>query len=73
MQITTYYVSHKAGIDDIDAKALVHLINDTGFGNGDNRSWNAMHAQVNALIDADTQDRLRITIKAEQCEASTDD
>lgn len=72
MQITTYYVSHKAGIEDIEAKALLHLVNDTGFGNGDNRSYNALRAQIDALFDADTQHLLGIRIEAEQCEASED-
>lgn len=73
MQITTYYVSHRPGIEDLDACSVVHLINDAGFGNGDNRSWNAMRARVDAQFDADTQKRLGIAITAEQSEAPTDD
>lgn len=72
MQITTYHVSHKAGIQDVEAKALLHLINDTGFGNGDNRSYNALRAQIDALFDADMQHLLGIRIEAEQSEASED-
>ncbi len=70
MEITTYYVTHKAA--DTDTKALLHLINDTGAGNGDNRSWNALRAQIDALIDAETQRRLGIAIEAEQSEATDD-
>jgi hypothetical protein len=74
MEITTYYVTCKAGIPvaDEDAKALVHLINDTGAGNCDNRSWNALHAQIDALLDAETQRRLGIVVEAERSEATDD-
>jgi len=72
MQITTYYVTHKAGQIDADARAGLHLINDTAFCNGDNRSWNAMRAQVDALLDKDTQRQLGVMIEAEQCESFED-
>lgn len=74
MQITTYYITHKApaGFLDVDALALVDLINDTGYGNGDNRSWNAMRAQVDALLDGETQRRLGIALESETSEADED-
>lgn len=73
MQITTYYITHKpAGLVDADTLALVDLLNDTSFGNGDNRSWNAMRAQLDAMLDAQTQERLGIAIDAERLEADDD-
>lgn len=72
MQITTYYVTHKAGHKDADARAHLHLINDTAFCNGDNRSWNTMRARVNDQIDQETQLRLGVVIEAEQSEAFDD-
>lgn len=74
MQFTTYYVTQRAaaGRFDADAAALVHLINDTGAGNGDNRSWNAMRARLDATLDAETQRQLGITIESVDCEADDD-
>jgi len=75
MQVTTYYVTHAPAASHIDAEAiaLVDLINDVGYCNGDNRSWNAMRAQLDALLDAETQGRLGVAIEAEQSEATDDD
>lgn len=74
MQITTYYVTHRLPTDfaDADAAALVDLINDTGYGNGDNRSWNLMRAQIDALLDPETQRRLGVALVAETIEAEED-
>lgn len=73
MQITTYYITHKpSGLVDADTLAAIDLLNDTSFGNGDNRSWNAMRAQLDAILDAQTQERLGIAIDAEQSEADDD-
>lgn len=74
MTITTYYVTRKAqaGFADMEAQALIHCINDTTFCNGDNRSWNATRAHLNALMDAETQTRLGVVIEAEECEAGDD-
>jgi hypothetical protein len=73
MQTTTYYVTQKARSLDTAAAATVHLINDTSCDNGDNRSWDAMRAKVDALFDRDTQGRLGIRIEAEACEPAEDD
>lgn len=74
MQITTYYVTRRSMTvgADADAAALVDYINDTGAGNGDNRSWNATRARLDELLDADTQSRLGVAIEAEQSEAEED-
>jgi hypothetical protein len=73
MTITTYYATHKLGRSNAEADALIHLINDVTAGNGDNRSWDATRAHLNALTDADTQTRFGITIEAEQFELLTED
>ena len=73
MTITTYYATHKLGRSDAEADALIHLINDLSEGNGDNRSWDATRAHINALTDSDTQARFGITIEAEQRELLTED
>ncbi len=74
MTITMYYVTHKTkvGFADMEAQATIHRINDMTFCNGDNRSWNATQAHLNALMDAETQKRLGIVIEAEECEAGED-
>ncbi|MGE5467298.1 MAG: hypothetical protein ACM3Y9_07740 [Ignavibacteria bacterium] len=72
MQVTTYYVTRKTMKFEPEAQALVDLINDTSCGNGDNHSWNAMRAQLDASIDRDTQQRLGIAVVAEQSEAEED-
>jgi hypothetical protein len=74
MQVTTYYVTQRiaAGFNDADAAALINLINDVGAGNGDNRSWNAMRAQVDAALDTDTQRRLGVFIEPLVSEADDD-
>lgn len=74
MQITTYYVTHRLPTDfaDADAAAMVDLINDTGYGNGDNHSWNAMRARIDEVLDAETQRRLGVALVAESIEADED-
>ena len=73
MTLTTYYATHRLGRSDAEADAIVHLINDVTAGNGDNRSWDAMRAQINALTDSDTQQRLNIIIEDEKSELLADD
>jgi hypothetical protein len=73
MTITTYYATHKLGRSSAEADALIHMINDLAAGNGDNRSWDTTRADINALIDPETQTRLGITIEAEQFELLDDD
>lgn len=73
MTITTYYATHKLGRSNAEADAIVHLINDLTAGNGDNRSWDAMRAQINALTDSDTQQRFNIVIEDEKSELLADD
>ena len=73
MQVTTYYVTHRIPQADRDAEAMINLINDMGACNGDNRSWNAMHAKLEGALDAETQNRLGVMIEAEQCEVAEDD
>ena len=73
MTNTTYYVTHKLEHSDPEANAIVHLINDLTFNSGDNRSWDATRAHVNALADADMQRRIGITIEAEQTEVVAED
>lgn len=73
MTITTYYATYKLGRADAEAEAIVHLINDLTAGNGDNRSWDATRAHVDELADPDTQNRLRITVEAEQFEHLAED
>jgi sirohydrochlorin ferrochelatase len=73
MTNTTYYVTHKLGRSDPDANAIVHLINDLAFTSGDNRSWDATRAHVDALADPDTQRRIGIMIEAEQTEVVGED
>jgi hypothetical protein len=73
MTNTTYYVTHKLGRPDAEANAIIHLINDLAFSSGDNRSWDATRAHVDALADPDTQKRFGITIEAEQSELVAED
>jgi hypothetical protein len=73
MTNTTYYVTHTLNRPDPEANAIVHLINDLTFSSGDNRSWDATRAHVDALTDADTQKRFGITIEAEQSEVVAED
>lgn len=74
MTVTTYYVTHKPLAYNLDAEAiaLVDTINDEGFGNGDNRSWNTLRARVDASFDTDTQRRLGIAIETESREVEDD-
>lgn len=73
MTITTYHATHQLGHANRDADAIVHLINDTTAASGDNRSWDATRAHINALTDPDTQQRLGLGIEAEQYELVDDD
>jgi hypothetical protein len=72
MTLTTYYVTHRPE-RSAEAGAIVHLINDRASETGDNRSWDAIRAQVDALADAETQQRLGIAIEAEHNEVHADD
>ena len=73
MTITTYFVTRKPGRSYAEADAVIHLVNDLAADNGDNRSWDATRADINALVDPDTQARLGIIIQAEQFELMDDD
>jgi hypothetical protein len=73
MTITTYYATRRPGHSDRETDAIIHLVNDLTAENGDNRSWDATRAHLDALTDADTQSRLGITIEAEQYELTTED
>ncbi len=73
MTITTYYAAYRQGRSNAEADHIIHRINDLTADNGDNRSWDAMRAHINALTDPETQDRLGITIEAEQFELMADD
>jgi hypothetical protein len=73
MTITTYYATHRLGRSNAEADAIVHHINDLTAGNGDNRSWDAMRAHINALTDAETQQRLSIIIEEEKFELGSED
>jgi len=73
MTITTYYAAHRLGQSHAEANAIVHLINDLTAGSGDNRSWDAMRAQVNALVDSETQRRLNIILEEEKNESGSED
>ena len=73
MTITNYYATYNLGRSDFEAEAIVHHINDLTAGSGDNRSWDATRAHINALADADTQRRLGITIEAEEFELVAED
>ena len=68
MTITTYYATHKLGHANRDADAIVHYVNDATADSGDNRSWDATRAHLDSLADPDTQQRLGISIEAEQYE-----
>lgn len=74
MQITTYYAiqNPRSGQVDADVQALLHFINDTSSGNGDNRSWNTMRARIDAELDRQTQERLGIGLEIQQDEADDD-
>lgn len=72
MQITTYYVIGKRGQIDADTRAVLHRINDIALGNGDNRSWNTLRTQLDALLDEEVQRRYGIAIEAEECELFED-
>lgn len=73
MEITTYYITCKPAAGYADLRALVDGINDAGAGNGDNRCWNTLRSQLDALFDAEMQQRLGIAIEAEHREATDDD
>ncbi len=73
MTITTYYAACMQSRSNAEAASIVHLINDLTAATGDNRSWDAMRAQINALADSDTQHRLGIVIEAEEFEHMADD
>ena len=73
MTITTYYATHKLGRSNAEADAIVHHVNDVTAGNGDNRSWDAVRAHIDALTDPETQQRLRIVIEEETFELSSED
>lgn len=73
MTITTYYVTRQPGCVDADVSAKIHLINDTAFTSGENRSWDATRALVDSLLDAAEQRRLGVQIEAEQSEVFDDD
>ena len=73
MTITTYYATHKSGRTHRDADAIVHRVNDMTAESGDNRSWDATRAHIDALADSATQQRYGIAIEAEQFELEGDD
>jgi len=73
MTVTTYYVTQQRGHADAEASARVHLINDMAHGSGENRSWDATRALVDAMFGGDEQERLGVRIEAEQSEAESDD
>ena len=73
MTITTYYATHGLDRSNAEANAIVHLINDLTAGNGDNRSWDAMRAQVDALTDSETRQRLNIIIEEEKFDLGSED
>ena len=73
MTITTYYATHSLGRSNAEADAIVHLINDLTAANGDNRSWDAMRAQINALTDSEMRQRLDIIIEEEKFELGSED
>jgi hypothetical protein len=73
MTITTYYATHRLGRCNAEADAIIHLINDMTAGNGDNRSWDAIRAQIDALADPETQQRLKIIIEEEKLELTSED
>ena len=49
MTLTPYYATHSAAQNRNEANAIVHHINDLTAGSGDNRSWDATRAHLNAL------------------------
>jgi len=71
--ITTYYATHKLGRSNAEADAIVHHVNDVTAGNGDNRSWDAVRAHIDALTDPETQQRLKIIIEEEKFELDSED
>jgi hypothetical protein len=73
MTFTTYYATHSAAQNRNEANAIVHHINDATAASGDNRSWDATRAHLNALADSETQARLGITIEAEDSELMADE
>ena len=73
MTITTYHATHGLGRSHAEANSLVHTINDMTAGNGDNRSWDAVRAHVDALADSATQQRLQISIEAEKHDSAHED
>jgi len=73
MTLTTYYATHSAAQNRNEANSIVHHINDLTEASGDNRSWDATRAHLNALADSETQARLGITIEAEQSEVLADE
>jgi hypothetical protein len=73
MTFTTYYATHSAAQNRNEANAIVHHINDVTAASGDNRSWDATRAHLNALADSETQARLGITIEAEDNELMADE
>jgi hypothetical protein len=73
MTITTYYATHRLGRSNAEADAIVHFINDLTSDNGDNRSWDAMRAQLNALTDSETRQRLNLIIEEEKFELGSED
>jgi nicotinamidase-related amidase len=73
MTLTTYYATHTLGHRDAEADAIVDMVNDLTAGSGDNRSWDATRARVDALADSATQRRLGIVVEAETHELDSEE
>lgn len=73
MTITTYYANCSQYRRNPQADAIINFVNDLTESNGDCHSWDAVRAHIDALIDADAQKQLGITIEAEVAELDLED
>ena len=75
MKITIYYATHALGRADMstpDADAVVQRVNAVTGSNGDSLYRDRVQAELDALIDAETQKLYQISVEAFEAEIEDD-
>ena len=75
MKITTYYATHALGRADMstpDADAVIQRVNAVTGSNGDSLYRDRVQAELDALIDAETQKLYQVSVDAVETEIEDD-
>ena len=75
MKITIYYATHALGRADMstpDADAVVQRVNAVTGSNGDSLYRDRVQAELDALIDAETQKLYQVSVDAVETEIEDD-